>query len=94
MSLKDGMICPHCGKFVDIRSGLTATHDYPKHCRQVCPGSGQYPRYAWGDGRLLWNGQPNKYFQAYHEAIKSADLTADEYPELLERLKRLEQDEH
>lgn len=62
MSAETGM-CPHCGEIVLLdREVLTATHDWPKLTRQVCPGSQQNPRCAKSDARPLWNGQPNRHF--------------------------------
>lgn len=56
-------MCPHCGEEVRLRHSLTATHDWPKPTRQVCPGSGQNPRCAESDARPLWNGEPNRRFR-------------------------------
>jgi membrane protease subunit (stomatin/prohibitin family) len=37
-------ICPHCGDMVPLREeGTIKTHDFPKPCRSVCPGTGQRP---------------------------------------------------
>ena len=37
--------CSHCGKrFSALRKGLIETHNYPKPCRAVCPGSGKEPK--------------------------------------------------
>lgn len=37
--------CPHCGEsFKALKDGKIPTHDFPKPCRQVCRGSGQYPK--------------------------------------------------
>lgn len=37
--------CAHCGYTLDLRAdGLVATHDWPRPCRQVCPGSGKEPK--------------------------------------------------
>ncbi len=45
-------MCPHCGEDVRLIDGhLTATHDYPKPFRVICPGSGQIPRCAESDNR-------------------------------------------
>lgn len=59
--MKSGM-CPHCGEIVRVERSLTVYHDWPKPFRQVCPGSLQNPRCAESDGRVLWNGQPNRRF--------------------------------
>ena len=48
--------CPHCGWTYPFRSGLVPTHDWPKPCRQVCPGKGQTPR-GMADRRLLWKDE-------------------------------------
>lgn len=63
MTGRKGM-CPHCGEdvFLGAVTGLTEFHNYPKLSRQVCPGSGQNPRCAESDARLLWNGEPNLRF--------------------------------
>ena|ERR1035437_3619547 len=55
-------MCPHCGQDVALKSGLTARHDWPHLTRQSCPGSGQLPRLAESDGRLLWNGKSNSRY--------------------------------
>jgi hypothetical protein len=49
-------MCPHCGEiFARLKSdSLIPTHDFPKPCRSVCPGSGQNPRNADTDRRPLW----------------------------------------
>jgi hypothetical protein len=43
----DSAACPHCGEvFANdmLRDDKRVpTHDWPKPCRQVCPGSGQFP---------------------------------------------------
>lgn len=54
-------MCPHCGEIVPVKDGLTTNHDYPKPCRQVCPGSKQIPRCAESDCRPLWNGESNQH---------------------------------
>lgn len=37
--------CSHCGeKFAELSDGLIPTHDFPKLCRSVCPGSGLAPQ--------------------------------------------------
>lgn len=51
MSTRAHEMCPHCGEDVRIEGGLTVTHDWPRPTRQVCPGSGQYPRCA----RVGWS---------------------------------------
>lgn len=57
-------MCPHCGEIVRLSEGdwLTATHDWPKPTRQVCPGSQQNPRNPESDGRPLWNGEANPHY--------------------------------
>jgi hypothetical protein len=51
-------ICPHCGEifeFAALRNGaLIPTHEFPRPCRAVCPGSGQVPRNPDSDKRPLW----------------------------------------
>ena len=61
MADQTGM-CPHCGEEVGLWGGLTATHNWPKPTRQVCPGSGQIARCAESDARPLWNGERNERF--------------------------------
>ena len=51
------MMCPHCGErfaYGQLQASLIPTHDWPKPCRQVCPGSQQAPRNALSDKRPLW----------------------------------------
>jgi hypothetical protein len=51
--------CPHCGKLLcdeNMPDGMVPTHDFPKLCRQVCPGSGQHPR-GVVDLRPLWKDE-------------------------------------
>jgi len=52
-------MCPHCGELFapEIMTGLIPTHDFPKPCRTVCPGSGQHPRNSLSDKRPLWKDQ-------------------------------------
>lgn len=48
-------MCPHCGEiFTRLTNELIPTHDWPRPCRQVCPGSGQVPRNPDSDKRPLW----------------------------------------
>jgi hypothetical protein len=49
-------MCPHCGEVFKRHgfSSLIPTHDFPKPCRAVCPGSGQNPRNSLTDNRPLW----------------------------------------
>jgi hypothetical protein len=48
-------MCPHCGEiFTRLADSLIPTHDFPKPCREVCPGSGQTPRNPDSDRRRLW----------------------------------------
>lgn len=49
--------CPHCGWEYPAKGDLVPTHDYPKPCRSVCPGSGQAPRNALTDNRPLWKDE-------------------------------------
>lgn len=52
--------CPHCGElFARLGIGLIPTHDFPKPCRRVCPGSKHLPRDA-SDKRPLWKGEEKK----------------------------------
>lgn len=48
------MMCPHCGELFRYNVRLIPTHDFPKPCRMVCPGSGQIPRNSLSDKRPLW----------------------------------------
>jgi len=42
--------CPHCGEeFSATTGGKIITHDWPRPCRQVCPGSGQLPKQTAAD---------------------------------------------
>lgn len=59
--------CPHCGfeyRPADAHWAsqhpwdAVPTHDFPKPCRAVCPGSGQHPRNAASDRRPLWKDLP------------------------------------
>lgn len=62
------LMCPHCGwKYdpADKRWGtkqlpheLVPTHDFPRMCRAVCPGSQQHPRNPETDRRPLWKDLP------------------------------------
>ncbi len=37
--------CPHCGEqFTKLKDGKIPTHDFPRPCRQVCPGSNREPK--------------------------------------------------
>ena len=50
--------CPHCGEvFSRLQDNVIPTHDYPRPCRQVCPGSGESPR---TNGATLWNDDPKQ----------------------------------
>jgi len=50
--------CPHCGEVFAqlLPGGLVPTHDYPKLCRQVCLGAGEYGR-GIADKRPLWKDE-------------------------------------
>jgi len=51
--------CPHCGQLfahAEMRETLIPTHDYPRPCRSVCPGSKQIPRDV-NDRRPLWKDE-------------------------------------
>lgn len=55
---QDGGECPHCGEGFDrLKNHVVPTHDHPRLCRQVCPGSGESPR---TDGATLWNDDPKQ----------------------------------
>ena len=50
--------CPHCGEgFAKLNKGQIPTHDYPRPCRRVCPGSGQHPRRRDAN---LWKDDPEQ----------------------------------
>lgn len=50
--------CPHCGEnFSALKNGKIPTHDFPKPCRQVCPGSGESPRKKKS---ALWKNDPEQ----------------------------------
>lgn len=57
--------CPHCGEqFPKLKEGKIPTHDWPRPCRQVCPGSGERPRAnadtpLYKDNRLPPKTDPN-----------------------------------
>lgn len=36
-------ICSHCKDSFQLKGGLIPTHDFPKPCRSVCPGSKGLP---------------------------------------------------
>jgi hypothetical protein len=53
--------CPHCGEVFPAnrcRDSLIPTHDFPRPCRAVCPGSRQTPR-GMADRRPLWKDDPD-----------------------------------
>ncbi|MGE0605516.1 MAG: hypothetical protein AB7O62_00210 [Pirellulales bacterium] len=53
----NGMICPHCGEaFAKTKVLKIPTHDFPKPCRSVCPGSGQKPKLRLSTP--LWKDDP------------------------------------
>jgi hypothetical protein len=54
------IMCPHCGQVFASSAPLIPTHDWPKPCRQVCPGSGQIPRNPETDRRPLWKDLPKE----------------------------------
>ena len=51
------MKCPNCGELLEpvLKRGVPVvpTHDFPRPCRAVCPGSGQLPREP-SDASPLW----------------------------------------
>ena len=50
-------LCPHCGeRFEGDGGGAVPTHDFPKPCRSVCPGSGKTPRLP-GCVNPLWKDE-------------------------------------
>lgn len=52
--------CPHCGElFKKLLNSEIPTHDFPKPCRSVCPGSGERPR-PEKDERPLWKDDPQQ----------------------------------
>ena len=63
--------CPYCGEpFTqnDIRDELVPTHNFPRPCRAVCPGSQQHPR-SVEDKRPLWKDDPTKGIEQVNNAI-------------------------
>jgi hypothetical protein len=51
--------CPHCGdEFTKLKDGKIPTHDFPRPCRAVCPGSGEEPK-AHKD-TPLWKDDPGQ----------------------------------
>lgn len=54
------MKCPHCGR--EYSAGackpLVPAHSWPRTEAKRCPGSGQTPRNAESDMRLLWKDEP------------------------------------
>ena len=52
-------MCPHCGEVFSGMPALIKTHDWPRPCRQICPGSGQVPRDP-NDRRPLWKDEKEK----------------------------------
>lgn len=50
--------CPNCGEeFAKLNKCQIPTHDYPRPCRSVCPGSGQHPRRRDAN---LWKDDPTQ----------------------------------
>jgi hypothetical protein len=63
-------MCPHCGEIFKMRSdALIPTHDFPKPCRSVCPGSGQYPRNPKTDRRPLWKDEEKEESEILQDNI-------------------------
>lgn len=55
--------CPYCGwEYEDhvesLHIRLVPTHDFPKPCRAICPGSSRVPRDAKTDTRPLLKDEP------------------------------------
>ena len=51
--------CPHCGEtFCGLKDGRVQTHDFPRPCRSVCPGSRQHPKQH--DDTPLWKDDPQQ----------------------------------
>lgn len=59
MAKKPAAECPHCGEgFATLKNGSEIpTHDFPRPCRQVCPGSGEAPRRK---DSQLWKDEPKQ----------------------------------
>lgn len=74
-------MCPHCGELFPDAAELIPTHDYPKPCRSVCPGSRQHPRNPESDRRPLWSGNPNQHIpESAGLTILPARLHHDDQP--------------
>lgn len=61
--------CPHCGeKFTSLKDGKIPTHDFPKPCRSVCPGSGEDPKHR--EDTPLWKDAPGQRATDFFEAAR------------------------
>ncbi len=62
--------CPHCGElFGMLKGGMIPTHDFPRPCRAVCPGAGNYPRDP-DDERPLWKDSPAQHAKDFVDAAR------------------------
>ncbi len=60
--------CPHCGEeFAKLNKGQIPTHDFPRPCRAVCPGSGQQPRRRDAN---LWKDDPGQQERDFIEEAR------------------------
>lgn len=61
--------CPHCGeKFTSLKDGSIPTHDFPRPCRSVCPGSGEEPKAR--DDTPLWKDDPGQRARDFFEGAR------------------------
>ncbi len=62
--MQSNLMCPHCGELFPqsqlVGGRLIPTHDYPRPCRSVCPGTEQNPRNPETDHRTLWKNLPKE----------------------------------
>jgi len=59
--------CPYCGEaFFVLKENAIPTHDFPRPCRQVCPGSGAQPRRR---GSPLWKDDPQQRERDFLEQV-------------------------
>lgn len=62
--------CPHCGeKFTSLKDSKIVTHDYPRPCRSVCPGSGQQPKMH--ADTPLWKDDPEQAGRDFFEQART-----------------------
>lgn len=62
-------VCPHCGEeFTKLKEGCIPTHDFPKPCRSVCPGSGERPKL--NNDTPLWKDDPSQQARDFFAAAR------------------------